>query len=80
MECQIKPKKVLNFKIGDQVEFRKQFGIKGLKMYDRAFKMGEIARVSQLGNMFKCVIKDENGLHHYVSAQQIRPVRRSDEW
>lgn len=81
LECYLKKSSNIDFKVGDKVEFKKQFGIKGLKVYDQAYKVGKIDRISNVGSIIKCVIRDNNGINHFVNSKQIRPfIKCEEEW
>ena len=74
LECYVRPKnQSIMYKVGDKIEFRKQYGIKGLKIYDQAFRPGHVTKISEQGNQIKFVIKDSQGAHHYVGSREIRP-------
>ena len=71
----------MSYNIGDSVEFRKQYGIKGLKSYETFFKPGKIQNINKSGNFTKIIIEDEKGVCHRVTSRQIRPVVEiSNKW
>lgn len=74
LECKFEPwTQNDNYQIGDKVQFRKQYGIKGLKVYAQTYRQGKIRKVSGIGNVIRFVVEDEEGKTHSIGSRQIRP-------
>lgn len=78
LECSFKQTQMASpvFDVGDNIEFRKQYGIKGLKIYEQAFKSGKVVKMTKTDNSRKVLVQDNKGNCHYVRIAQVRPANR----